>query len=394
LVRPSKNDVNQRRRKNLSQKNPREKRGLLTAHKGMDSPHLNRNHLLVLALAVGAGLVGYYFWRSMYQPWYYPGSLHLMSIPAPVRLEPSEQNGFLQTNDGIKLYHFQVGTGPKPVLFVHGGPGHPISKLPKSFQDLLDSYTFHFYHQRGCGDSSRPIYDFANKGGRYYQENAKKLIGELGVEAHLADIERMRLLLFGKDGKIPLIGHSFGGFFAAMYACEFPERVESLILISPANVLVTSDGIFGEIKKRADPETKAEFEQFLTEYMNFGPAMFDKTDQDIRDQNNKLSEFIGKAFGWKLDVNPMMTGGFMTHAIYLGIGAERDYRSYLAKITAPTLVIHCKDDVVQTEKETNLYSSLIPGAISVTVPGGHFAVHEGGAQLTKELNQFLGRFTK
>ena len=47
----------------------------------------------------------------------------------------------------------------------------------------------------------------------------------------VADIERVRRLL-GQE-RLTVIGHSFGGFIATLYAVEFPERVDRLILVSP-----------------------------------------------------------------------------------------------------------------------------------------------------------------
>lgn len=51
--------------------------------------------------------------------------------------------------------------------------------------------------------------------------------------------ERMRLLyqILGEKSGWKLIGSSFGGLMAALFACQRPEQVEKLILLAPALIL-------------------------------------------------------------------------------------------------------------------------------------------------------------
>lgn len=108
--------------------------------------------------------------------------------------------------------------------------------------------TFYYYDQRGCGDSTRP-YDTVP--GSSYHSRMMALDTKLGLGAQIADIERIRQIL-GQD-KLTLIGHSFGraafhdssgrlthlgGFTCALYAMEFPDRVEKIIAVTPAPMLV------------------------------------------------------------------------------------------------------------------------------------------------------------
>jgi proline iminopeptidase len=51
------------------------------------------------------------------------------------------------------------------------------------------------------------------------------------------DIQCSHRTILG-GGKLMLVGHSFGGFLASLYAAEFPQHVKALILIAPADVLV------------------------------------------------------------------------------------------------------------------------------------------------------------
>jgi len=70
---------------------------------------------------------------------------------------------------------------------------------------------------------------------RNYSKNVAALIRALGIQAQVADIERIRKGLSVE--RLVLVGHSFGGFLAALYAAEFPGRVEKLVLVAPADLL-------------------------------------------------------------------------------------------------------------------------------------------------------------
>jgi pimeloyl-ACP methyl ester carboxylesterase len=89
------------------------------------------------------------------------------------------------------------------------------------------------------------------------------LAGALGMTAQIADIERIRQIL-GED-KLILMGHSYGGFMAALYAFEFPGRVEKMVLISPAGTLTMPPlhGGLDRVKEYLDERGKKEYDSFI-----------------------------------------------------------------------------------------------------------------------------------
>jgi len=111
------------------------------------------------------------------------------------------------------------GRSGTPILVIHGGPGFPPAGRGRG-SAAGAGYRLIYYHQRGCGLSSRPIKRFS---GSNMYANMQLLNRTLGLPAQVADIERIRRIL-GVD-KIVLMGHSFGAFLAALYAAEFPEHV-------------------------------------------------------------------------------------------------------------------------------------------------------------------------
>ena len=165
------------------------------------------------------------------QPLYQPGMVREMGAALTPPEQPADSQKWL-VEPGIELAHFADGEG-RNVLIIHGGPGQPFTQPVSGLEPLSADFQFHYYDQRGCGESTRPIDRFESKN---MYENMQTLDQTLGLGAQIADIERIRQIL--GDDKLILIGHSWGGFLASLYAAEFPEHVEALILVSPANTLI------------------------------------------------------------------------------------------------------------------------------------------------------------
>lgn len=114
---------------------------------------------------------------------------------------------------GVSLLVREVGTG-RPVTVLHGGPGAGHDYLYPAFSSLADEFRLLFYDQRGGGRSpvARP--------------------SEIGWRDHVADLEALRR--HWKLERLALIGYSWGGLLALLYASENPARVEALALVAPA----------------------------------------------------------------------------------------------------------------------------------------------------------------
>lgn len=98
----------------------------------------------------------------------------------------------------------------EPLLLLHGGPGVPDS-MQTDIAPLLPGYRSISFDQRGVGRSRC-------HNGRY------------GIDDYLADIEAIREQL-----DIPtwhVLGHSWGGLLAQLYAAYHGSRVRSLVLSS------------------------------------------------------------------------------------------------------------------------------------------------------------------
>jgi len=358
------------------------------------------------------GLVGLGVWRWMGRPLYQPGDArrHLLASSAPERTtipdlrasspRRENENHWAESADpwtmapGIRLHHFESGQGDD-VLVVHGGPGLPLRQSLAGLRPLEDRFRFHYYDQRGCGQSTRPFDRFA---GASFYANMQKLEGTLGLAAQVADIERIRLTL-GRD-RITIVGHSFGGFLAALYAAEFPERVRGLVLVAPAAVLVLPSpdgGLFAEVERRLPADRIADYRAFLRDSFDFR-HLFEKSEADLVALHARLVPFYVEAVGTQGSAVPESRtedgGGFMVEAQYLSMGRRHDYRPALARVSAPTLVLHGDRDL-QSVETTAVYRDAIPGARLVSFEGsGHFPFLEQPERFAEVVGSFLDGLPK
>ena len=325
---------------------------------------------IAAAATVVLAAVGFLGWRAMTAPLYTPGMVRSgQSLRAP--LEPPRQAadaGYWQVEEDIRLAHDTQGSG-RPVLVVHGGPGYPIRGPLAGLEPLAADLKFYFYDQRGCGKSTRPFDRFGSKN---YFANMKELDRTLGIGAQVADIERIRRIL-GRD-RLVLMGHSFGGFLAAMYAAEFPEHVDALVLVAPAGVLVLPDkagGFFDEIRRRLPAGQRAECDRFLKDYLDFG-SIFTRSEEELAGMNRRIGQYFLVAAGRAGEVQddpPADNGGWMVQAMYISMGRRHDYRPALRRVRAPALVIHGEGDVI-AERISRMYADCLPAGRLYVMKGG------------------------
>ena len=114
---------------------------------------------------------------------------------------------------GVELFERRVGEGP-PVVVLHGGPGASHDYLRPGFDLLATGRSLIYYDQRGGGQSPVPAGT------------------PVGWQEQVADLEELRKQ-WG-FGRMPLVGYSWGGLLAMLYATTHPDRVERLALVSPA----------------------------------------------------------------------------------------------------------------------------------------------------------------
>ena len=114
---------------------------------------------------------------------------------------------------GVRLHTRRVGTGP-PVVVLHGGPGADFAYLLPQYDRLAHGRALLFYDQRGGGRS--PV--------------ARDV--PVGWQEHVADLDALHK--HWAIDRLSLLGYSWGGLLAVLYALEHPDRVGRLALVAPA----------------------------------------------------------------------------------------------------------------------------------------------------------------
>ena len=113
----------------------------------------------------------------------------------------------------VVLFTRRLGEG-RPAVVLHGGPGAHHDYLLPAFDALADGRELLYYDQRGGGRSPVP----------------RQV--PVGWTEHVADLEALRV--HWALERLTLVGYSWGGLLALLYAVEYPARVERLALVSPA----------------------------------------------------------------------------------------------------------------------------------------------------------------
>lgn len=339
--------------------------------------------IVLVLLLLGGGAMWWFSTQPLYRPGMVRAGQNLRSPLTPPS-QPSDAD-FWQVEKDIRLYHFSQGDG-RNVLIIHGGPGMPFRQPLTGLEPLTKDYRFYYYDQRGCGKSTRPIDRFESTN---MYANMTSLDQTLGLGAQIADIERIRQIL--GDEKLILVGHSWGGFLASLYAAEFPEHVEALILISPATVLVMPQkeaDLFETVRQRLPEEKRAEYDAFMKDYMDFN-KLFTRSEADLIALDARFGEYYVSAVPTKSFPKQGEPGGWMSWGMYISMGQSHDYRDALKQVSVPVLVLHGANDL-QSEAASRQYADLFPNSKFVVIPNAtHFSFEEQPEAFAGIVQDFL-----
>jgi proline iminopeptidase len=331
-------------------------------------------------------LAGFWMWRKMTGPLYQPGDVRAGKDLAEPLTPPQTSGTRWLVAPNIELHHFEEGAGT-PVLVVHGGPGFPTTQ-PWRAGKLLTGYRTIYYHQRGCGLSTRPIRSFS---GSNMYANMRKVHQTLGLPAQIGDIERIRRIL-GVE-RLIVIGHSFGAELAALWAAEFPEHVRALVCVAPADLAVLppkddSGNLFELVRQRLPAKLKPEYERYLAEYFDFRRA-FARSEEESSAFYGRLGKYWG-AGGAPRGPSAIDAAGYEPLGVYCSMGAHHDYRGAFAAVQAPVLVIHGGTDL-QPESVSRNFAARFANHRTVRIDNAsHFVFDDQPEAFAAAVNQFLG----
>lgn len=262
----------------------------------------------------------------------------------------------------ISLYYEDHGTG-KPVVLIHGYP-LSSSSWEKQIPALLDAgFRVVAYDRRGFGKSDQPTTGY-------------------NYDTFAADLHKVIAHLKLRD--FALVGFSMGGGEVARYIGKYgSSEVSKAVIISgvPPFLLKTADnpeGVDGSVFKGIEQAIVADRYAFFTEFFK----NFYDTDVNL---GKRVSQQAVQA-SWNVAASASATASLACVPAW-----HEDFRSDLAKIDVPTLVIHGDSDrIVPFPAAGQRTAKLIKGAeLLVVKDGPHNIAWTHAEQVNPALVQFL-----
>lgn len=267
---------------------------------------------------------------------------------------------------GISLLVRQIGHG-HPTIVLHGGPGAHHEYLLPAFDQIARDRKLIYYDQRGGGRSAV----------------ARSV--PVGWTEQVADLDALREH-FGLP-RVTLVGYSWGGLLALLYALEHRDEVERLALVSPAPAWRGAreefeatfsrrnlDRVFQEERRQLresglrerDPEA---FQQRIFE-LSVAPYFFDPA------QARELTAF--------------RVTSRTQQEVWASLG-DYDLRPRLAELRGiPALVMHGEDDPIPIGAARTA-AELIGAAFHPLPRCGHVPYVEAPEAFVELLDRFLSR---
>jgi pimeloyl-ACP methyl ester carboxylesterase len=216
------------------------------------------------------------------------------------------------------------------------------------------------YDERGCGLSAHDVDDFSLDA---FVQDLEAVVDDLGLE------------------RFPLLGVSQGGAMAITYAARHPERVSHLILLGAYAQ--------GRLRRAVTDEQRREAAlQFEIVRLGWGR-------EDPAFRRFFTSTFIPDAPPdlWESFAELLRrTTSAENAAQMLETWAMIDVTEDAARVQAPTLLLHARDELRVPPEQAHLLASLIPNARFVPLDSRNHLMRPAEpawAQFLAEVDQFL-----
>jgi len=266
---------------------------------------------------------------------------------------------------GIELFARWVGDTPPVVVALHGGPGASHDYLRPQFDLLARDRTILFYDQRGGGQSPAP------------RE------APLGWEAHVADLAAV--VRAAAAPPAPLIGFSWGGLLALLFALEHPDLVSRLALVAPAPAWAEArDAYNAEFARRqAAPEVaEARAELSRSGLRERDPDAFWRRAFEL-----SVAGYFREPSRAKR-LTPFRVGARAQKAVWESLRAV-DLRARVGAIRVPTLILHGRWDPVPLSASETLTALMPDARLVVFEDSGHALYSEETEKFVREMDAFL-----
>ena len=272
--------------------------------------------------------------------------------------------------DGTRLAYTEVGTGPR-LLCVPGGPGRASAYL-EDLAGLSEHRTLVLLDNRSTGRSEVPADP-----------------SSLRFDRLAEDVEALRRHL-GEE-RIDLLGHSAGAIVAQAHAAAHPDRLRSLLLLTP------SDRLQGG--RRADlPAIRASRrdEPWYAEAAEAQEALADASPVERTALTRATRPFLYGRWDERTQLHAASADAQMDRRAELGFGAGLadaglpELLAALRRVDVPVLVVGGERDGATGLDSVHAVAGCFPQARTVVVPGaGHFPWVDEPAAFRAVVDPFL-----
>ena len=258
---------------------------------------------------------------------------------------------------GGEVHYNEAGEG-HPVVFLHGsGPGATgWSNFAPNIEPLAKKFRVIAVDMPGWG-ASYPV----KATERNHPAVAAELLDVLGIE------------------KAAFVGNSMGGATTLNFAVAYPDRMSHLITMGAGA---------GGVKLFGAGDGPTEGLKILVEgYKDPSPETMSKLVGIMTYNSGEASELLAKQRSDNAKANQTHLDNFLA-----GVGAGRSWptEQELAGITAPSLIVHGRDDrVVHFENSLKLVSLIPDSRLVLFNRCGHWAQVEHAAEFNRLVEQFV-----
>ena len=288
---------------------------------------------------------------------------------------PNRQEGYVDAGNDVRLFYRLIGSGPDTLVIIHGGPGLTMDYFLEDLAPLAEHHALLFYDQRGAGRSTL-VSDSISLTAQRFVEDVE------AIRKHFS-IERFELL-----------GHSWGTAIAALYAMQYPQHLNRMI-----NVGVLPLQQYQLIDAFKQMEAKRDSSKLKRMNVLFTARLADPANSEVCTayytiwfepffgNKNKTNRSKGDFCAGTLESrrNKMLSVDKFTMA---SLG-QWDWRSTLAQVKTPTLIIHGAMDPLPSEGAKAWASVLSNGQLFLLDGVGHFPYVEVPEQFFEEVDKFL-----
>jgi proline iminopeptidase len=278
---------------------------------------------------------------------------------------------------------------PYPIIYLHGGPGGPITDRNIEMLTPLseDGFDVYLYDQIGCGQSAR-------------LEN----INDYTADRHKKDLEEI-VKKIGAD-KVILIGQSWGTMLAVLFIADNSDKVEKMILTGPGPILPLNEELAGvkapdSFHLRKPPYSNAEANKktntLRTKTIALWATMFGRklaTDKEADDFQTYLNNELNKATVCDTSnaLRAVGGGGFYVQIMTVNSFSQvQDPRPKIRNSKIPILIMKGQCDN-QPWGYTTEYLQLFPNHQLTIIPdAGHSISVEQPTLYLKTIREFLNR---